>query len=185
MIITRSCKASLASNRSREPGAMMQDAMQPSLKATGSRLFISLNDSQRMFNLRRRRGFGSIHYGDARRSNRIPHTIRPWHGHHDPTWSTIPRWNLRDQRFGIVLNRLADDSAHRAAPTAPQLAILARGWLPGWLHDIFELRVGNAQPGKGRGPLAGFVEYYRKCISWVRGGLVGVDHRGETLIENT
>lgn len=148
---------SVSSKQCGEPGAMMQDAMQPGLRTTGSRLLFSLNEFQGNFNLRRRRGFGSLHYGDARWSNGIADPIRPWHGHYDPARSTVSGRHFSDQRFWIVFDRSAHDASNRTIATASQLAVSLGCRFSGWVHDVFQLRVGNPQPGEGRRPVASVV----------------------------
>ncbi len=167
-----------------EPRAMMQYAMQPGLRTTGFRLLCSLNEFQRKFNLRRRRGFGSLLYCDARRSNRFPLTICPWHGYHDPVRATIPSGHTRNQRLGIVLDRSAYDASYRATATASQLAVATGGRLLRRLHNILQLRMGNAQLGEGWRPVAGRVQYCRKCAFWICGRVAGIDHRRKALINN-
>lgn len=158
----------------------MQGAVQ-SGGGTRSRFVIWLNGSNPMFNLRRRRDFGSLHYGDTRWSNRVPDTIRPRHSHHDQAGYSVSRRYARNQCVGIFFDRFVHDSAHRTVPTAPQLASVAGGWLSRWLHDLFELRVGNAEPNQRWRPVARPFQRCRKRFAWICRCLARLDHRGKTL----
>ncbi len=184
MMTIPATSSSPACTRMVDPGAMMLGAMQSGLRSIRSRLFFSRNDSIRMFNLRRRRGFGSLHHGDGRRSNRVPYTLCSWHGDHEQTWSAIPLRDIRDQRFGIILDRPADDSAHRTASAPSELAITTGGWFPWWLHHFLKLRMGNAQPGERWWPVARFTQHHRKRIARIRRRLAGIDDSGKAVIRS-
>jgi hypothetical protein len=182
MTVARWHRLFLSSWHAREPAAMMRNAMQSGWKTTAPRLFFSLDQCHSGFNLRRRRGFGSLHHGDARWSNGIAHTIRAWNSDHDPAGTAVPRWDVCDQRIGIFPDRTAHDTPDRAAATSRELASSAGGWLPRGLHHIFQLRVGNAQPHQRRRPMAGSVQCFGKCVAGLRGGLARLDHCSETVM---
>jgi len=162
--------------------ATMRHAMQTGLGARAFLLTIFLREFQQEFKLRRR-GFGSLHHGNARRSDGVPHTIRCRHSHHDPAWRTISRGHSHHQRLGIVFDRFPHDASYGAIAAASELAISVGCGIPGRLHNVFQLRVGDAQPGERWWPVAGHVQYGRKCNVWIRGRLAGLDHRGKALIE--
>jgi len=164
-------------------GAMMQAAMQSGARTNGSRRLL-WNEFQRRLFLRRRRGFGSLHHGNARRSDGVSHTIRHWHGNYGSARSPIPLGHVRDQRFGVLFDRSAHDASYRATPTSSQLAPSAGCRIPGWLHDLFQLRVGDAQPGEGWGPVAGHLQRCRKRVAWIHGRMARLDPRGKALISH-
>ena len=122
-----------------------------------------------------RRGFGSLHYGVARRSNGISRTLRGRHGHYDQAWHALPGWHDVHQCLGFLFDRLPDDAFDGAAPTASQLAVPSGGRFPGRLHDVFQLRVGNSYAGKGRWPVAGRLQRRRQCLVRICSRLAGRD----------
>jgi hypothetical protein len=166
-------------------GAMMRNARGRGLRTSGSRLLFSLNKIRRNFNLRRRRGFGSLHYGDARRSNRIADPIRPWHRHYESAGPKISCGYVRDQCLGIFFDWSVDDTTYRAASTPSQLAVPAGRRFPRRIYDILQLRMGDVELGQRRWPLARSVQCGGKCPAWIRGRLARVDHCSKALIEST
>ena len=162
--------------------ANVRHAMQTGRGAFAFLLSIFLREFQQKFNLRRR-GFGSLHHGNARRSDGIPHTIRHWYGHYDAAWRTLSGGHSHYQRLGIVFDRFPHDASYGAIAAASKLAISVGCGIPWRLHNVFQLRVGDAQPRERWWPVARHVQYCRKCVAWIHGRLAGLDHRGKALIE--
>jgi hypothetical protein len=168
-----------------KPGAMMQIAMQPALRTTGSRHLLSLDGYLPNLTLRRRRDFGSLHHGDARRGDGFPHPIYRRHGHYESARPPISCGYVRDQCLGIFFDWSVDDTTHREASTTSKLAVPAGGGFPRRVHDVLQLRMGDAELGQRRWPLARSVQCGRKCPARICSRLAGVDHRGKALIEST
>jgi fluoride ion exporter CrcB/FEX len=131
-------------------------AMQSRLKARTSRLV--WNSFTRIFNLRWRRGFGSLHHGNARRSNRVSDTIRVWHGYYEQAWSTIPVGTLVINVTGsFLIGLLMTRSPSGFSPTPT-------GGCCSWLASSAATRRSpvssgrDAQPREGRWTLARLVQ---------------------------
>jgi len=128
------------------------------------------------------RGFGSVHYGDARRSIGSSGSLRFGYGDYGSPWNTFSHWNVGDQRVRIFSDRRPDDATDRAAAATSQLAPSPGGRISGWLYHFLQLRMGIADAGQGRRAMAWVAEYRRKCGVRIYCGLARCDHDAEAAI---
>ena len=164
------------------PRAAMQVVMRFGQVAITHLPLVSRNKFRHRINFRWRRGIGSLHYGNARRGDWISHTIHRWVRHYDPAGFTIPDRDTRDQRVWIVSDRFDHDGSYGTISATSQLAITAGCRFSGRLHDVFQLRVGDAWLGERWWPLAGHLQYCWECDAWICRRLARLSHRGKTLI---
>ena len=114
-----------------ESGDMMLDAMYYPLGSGRARHGLPLKEFQVSLILPWRSGFGSIHHGDARRSNGVTHTVPRRYDHYDQARHTVPCGHDPHKCFGLVFDRLHDDASYRATAAAPKLATPSCRRFPG------------------------------------------------------
>ncbi len=180
-MITTGSRSDLTSSEPRgESRAMIQISTRSGLWARYRPLCLR-NDFPRGSFLRWRRSFGSLFHGDARRSHWFPYSIHGWLSDNEPTWHTIPGRHVRHKCVGLVLDRPADDATYRETAGKSELAIFAGRRFSRRVHDLLQLRVGNAQFGEGRRQVARSLQYCRKSVAWIRCRVVRFDHGRKTL----
>src|ERR1017187_730377 len=97
----------------------------------------------------RRPGVDAVPVGGDWRRYRGLGAVSGGVGHHDAVRREVPAGDAGYQCNWFVPDRLSDDHADRTIPTRSEMAAVAGGRVSGWVHDLFELGMGNLHDGPG------------------------------------